>query len=56
MRPSTALQLLNVSIALGALVAVGLLWSWWASALVLAANLVSVLLDRGQRSLERGGE
>lgn len=56
MNRSTAVQLVNVSMAVGAIVALWVVWGPWAALLILATNLVSVMLDRGAKSLEAGGE
>lgn len=56
MKPSTLLQLLIIANAVAVLIALGVLWSWWASALMLGSALVNGLLTRGVKSLEAGGE
>lgn len=56
MKPSTALQVMNVAMALGMIIVLGIVWSPWASVLVFATNLASVGLDSGVKSLQAGGE
>lgn len=56
MKRSTFINVVNATISVGSLVAVGVVWSWWAIALLLVCNITSLARDYGKKSLERGGE
>jgi hypothetical protein len=56
MKPSTMLALLVLFSLAGVLTALWLLWSPWATTLVLAWHAFALVASRGRESLERGGE
>jgi hypothetical protein len=56
MKLSTAIRLINLTISIGSIVAIGYLWSIWASVLIVTSNIAVPGLQAGAKSLEAGGE